>query len=607
MSDFRLIDSSHRVVVFAANPEAAESDFLEIECEAIRGFLVRSNENAPEVIPSRARSRKQLASDIAEFKPTIIHFTARGSPRNELVFTDNNGWLRKLRSRMLAKFLSDSQQRASCVIFSGCHIQGNLNVLRYVSDAAVQVFARNQSEDISSIVTRSVFERLSGGASYFDVFENLQNLLIERGVNEAFEIDYFESSSDGPVVREDAPMFSRALPGAGLGRDARDIEISFSEDLLAAVGAIGSEELSDTQDKLGSFKSTDAPLGPEGQGDSSAQQLVKKPKEGFLYRVWFGTNRFPVDIDDPKKGFGPERSEDVRYGYCDVAIPKYHEIGSVGAPWWRRGVKFWRNNELTIGELVPLLEGDYWARLKSRFNQLGADERTLLIFIHGYNVTFSGAAIRAAQLGVDLDVMCATAFFSWPSKGVVQGYVADSAAVEDSAQALGAFVVNMANNIGADRVHLIAHSMGNRGLLRAFTTIFAGISPQLRVPLRQLFLAAPDVDTGLFHQLASVYKSISNRTTMYVSGKDKALLSSGILHDYPRAGYSPPITIVGGVDTVEVSSIDLTFLGHGYFAEAVRVLQDMKVLMEADLPPNKRFGLTSCTDSANKSYWKMRS
>jgi Alpha/beta hydrolase of unknown function (DUF900) len=42
------------------------------------------------------------------------------------------------------------------------------------------------------------------------------------------------------------------------------------------------------------------------------------------------------------------------------------------------------------------------------------------------NVSFEGAAIRAAQLGVDLQVPL-TAFFSWPSRATVVGYTADEA------------------------------------------------------------------------------------------------------------------------------------------------------------------------------------
>ena len=58
---------------------------------------------------------------------------------------------------------------------------------------------------------------------------------------------------------------------------------------------------------------------------------------------------------------------------------------------------------------------------------------------------------------------------------------------------------------------------------------------------------------------------------MYVSARDRALEVSGWIHGYPRAGFTPPVTVVGGVNTIEASGIDLTTLGHRYFAEAAAV------------------------------------
>ena len=75
---------------------------------------------------------------------------------------------------------------------------------------------------------------------------------------------------------------------------------------------------------------------------------------------------------------------------------------------------------------------------------------------------------------------------------------------------------------------------------------------------------------------------------MYVSSNDLALNSSGIIHAHPRAGYTPPVTVVHGIDTIEVSEIDLTFLGHGYVAEAREVLTDMHALMSSNQSPDSR-------------------
>ena len=51
------------------------------------------------------------------------------------------------------------------------------------------------------------------------------------------------------------------------------------------------------------------------------------------------------------------------------------------------------------------------------------------------------------------------------------GYSADEAAIEASEDAIEEFLVNFIEQSGASVVHVIAHSMGNRGLLRAVNAI----------------------------------------------------------------------------------------------------------------------------------------
>jgi esterase/lipase superfamily enzyme len=51
-----------------------------------------------------------------------------------------------------------------------------------------------------------------------------------------------------------------------------------------------------------------------------------------------------------------------------------------------------------------------------------AADADLFLYIHGYNVGFEEAAIRAAQLGCDLKAK-STMFFSWPSRSKLQEYL----------------------------------------------------------------------------------------------------------------------------------------------------------------------------------------
>ena len=93
---------------------------------------------------------------------------------------------------------------------------------------------------------------------------------------------------------------------------------------------------------------------------------------------------------------------------------------------------------------------------------------------------------------------------------------------------------------------------------------------------------------------------------MYVSSKDLAVASSALLHDFTRAGFTPPVTVVDDIDTIQVSNVDLTILGHGYVAKVRPVLTDIHALLTSNMSPNNRFGLEPKKTEADEDYWIIR-
>lgn len=195
------------------------------------------------------------------------------------------------------------------------------------------------------------------------------------------------------------------------------------------------------------------------------------------------------------------------------------------------------------------------------------------------------------------------AFFSWPSKGTYHGYLADAASIEASEPFITNYLVDIAKASEAAKVHIIAHSMGNRGLLRAINRIVQDAAAKTSVQFDQIILAAADVDCDTFRQLSAAYQSVAERTTMYVCDKDKAVGLSEWIHDAARAGFAPPILVVPGVDTVSVSNLDLSLLGHGYYAEARDLLQDIHRLINSGAAPQNRFGLQAAVTEDGLPYW----
>lgn len=326
------------------------------------------------------------------------------------------------------------------------------------------------------------------------------------------------------------------------------------------------------------------------------------PTGGTVYPVWFGTNRKPQN-----DGFTGERHKYLTRGRVDVHVPEAHRFGETGNPFWKRLLRFdLRDDHLSIQKRIKLERDPFYAEIHARLAEARTEGEAAhaLFFIHGYKNTFEEAAIRAAQIGYDLKA-AATAFFSWPSKGVLEGYPADEASIEASERHITDFLVEFSANCGADKLHVIAHSMGNRGLLRALQRIAANAATQGKVKFGQIFLAAPDVDSDLFRDLAYLYRQFAERATLYASRGDWPVWLSDKYHAAPRVGYFPPYTVAKDlVDTIAVPDFNVDLLGHSYFAQAEALLYDIYGLMRADKNPAQRPRIEPDFDGET-SFWKL--
>lgn len=347
------------------------------------------------------------------------------------------------------------------------------------------------------------------------------------------------------------------------------------------------------------------------EGAISPDPAPQRPKQGAqdalpngsYYRAWYATNRVPVYRGNRLVGFGRRGHAEVTHGACDVFIPTSHLVGSLGSGWLRRLVRR-TDDRLKLVELFPLEAEAYWAEIRAYAAEFAPEERHALVFLHGYNVSFKAAALRAAQLGNDLNIPGPVAFFSWPSRGTLLGYAADGAAIEASEEAITQFLLDFARNSGVGRVHIIAHSMGNRGLLRAMQRILSRAEAESPVRFGHLVLAAPDVTRELFLPLAKQYGRLAERTTLYISSRDRALAASRFLQG-DRVGFAPPVTVCPEIDTIYVANVDDTFMGHSPFAEARPVLTDIHNLFRFDARPEQRLGLKE-TFEGEMRYWVMR-
>ena len=278
----------------------------------------------------------------------------------------------------------------------------------------------------------------------------------------------------------------------------------------------------------------------------------------------------------------------LEYGVCEVSIPKGHKVGQLEAPSIFR-LEFHETPErhVVLMGVEPLEPDAFFGTLKARIEE--SEAKSAFVFVHGFNVTFEDAARRTAQIAYDLKFDGAPIFFSWPSQGGLFKYTIDETNVMWTVPHLREFLTEIAERTGARRIHLVAHSMGNRALTAALRDM--SFLPEDRRPrFSEVVLTAPDIDAEVFRRdIAPYIVQTADRVTLYASSNDTALAYSKTVHGYPRAGDSGrELLVLPGMDTVDVSEIDTSLLGHSYYGSNETVLADLIEVLHKSLPPQQR-------------------
>ncbi|MCO6475130.1 MAG: alpha/beta fold hydrolase [Phaeodactylibacter sp.] len=325
--------------------------------------------------------------------------------------------------------------------------------------------------------------------------------------------------------------------------------------------------------------------------DSAAESGFIRSEKGAKFStvpVYYATDREPTGSSSPYAFYGGERSAaGLRFGKCTVTIPKIHEIGEIERPsWW--SLEFSENPEehIILKKIEPMGENSFFSELN--LNARLADKQEALVFIHGYNTSFDEAALRAAQVAYDVSFKGIPILYSWPSTGSLLGYWQDGENNAWSAPHLEYFLEELARQNCWNKIHIIAHSMGNRTLTKSLIAL-ARKNPQKRL-FGQVILAAPDVDAKEFVQeIAPLIRQTADNVTLYASSKDKALAASQQFNKAPRAGEGGRnLVVVETIETVDASSIDTDFLGHTYFANTWLLIQDLYEVINRGWNAEKR-------------------
>jgi esterase/lipase superfamily enzyme len=281
---------------------------------------------------------------------------------------------------------------------------------------------------------------------------------------------------------------------------------------------------------------------------------------------------------DRARMFSGER--DDRFNFADilVSIPPdaNRVIGEVQAPDGDRGDPA---KEFVVLRSETLDK----AQATQRFHQLLAADRTkrVLVFIHGYNTRFSEAVFRLAQFAHDSNLQAMPLLFTWPSRGSLLGYGYDRESANYSRDALEGVLAGLQRDPAVQEIDILAHSMGNWVTLEALRQM-AIRNKKIPSKIKQVMLAAPDVDVDVFRRQIIEMGPDRPPFTVFVSGDDRALKASrAVWGDMPRVGavdpnVEPYATLfkqerITAIDLTQIASPDS--LGHTKFAESPEVVR----------------------------------
>jgi esterase/lipase superfamily enzyme len=319
--------------------------------------------------------------------------------------------------------------------------------------------------------------------------------------------------------------------------------------------------------------------------------------------VWLLLSGIEILYAEHRPGaiYGNERAKQLFLGTCEVTIPPGHGTGKIESPSIVRLELKVDTRKHVVLERVD--QSSSKEEFIAELRQATSGPKSAFIFVHGYNNTFEDAARRTAQIWYDLDFKGAPIFYSWPSQGGSDNYTVDEANEESARTYLEQFLSLIAAESGAETIHLIAHSMG----ARCMTSVVRNFAGRATKPsFDQLVLAAPDIDADVFiNQIAPAIRGYPQGITLYTSTSDLALNASKGVYGSPRLGDARDIVVVPGVDTIDASATDTSFMGHSYFADRVSCLADIFYLLKEKKRPWDRFGLEEKV-LQDRRYWVFR-
>lgn len=287
--------------------------------------------------------------------------------------------------------------------------------------------------------------------------------------------------------------------------------------------------------------------------------------------VLVATNR--TATPDPTLQFVDGRSDDLSFLRYDISVPPNRTLGSYAFP--QKNIdpdrEFFVSN--TQHYAIP---PHFVTSVNTELRKAPDDSGNLLLFVHGFNVSHSGAVFRAAQIATDFGLDAPMMLFSWPSAARVSRYAYDRDSVLFARKALADTLATLAQS-QTRKITILAHSMGGFLAMEALKRLSLEGDAKTLTRVEGVILAQPDIDVDVFRSQMTDIDLQKHFVVVLASGRDRALkLSTVLTGGHPRVGTGGDIEDLRhrGVFVVDVSDVgSRDFLRHDTYASSPALLK----------------------------------
>ncbi|MCA1297305.1 alpha/beta hydrolase [Stappia indica] len=284
--------------------------------------------------------------------------------------------------------------------------------------------------------------------------------------------------------------------------------------------------------------------------------------------------------DRPGTYFNRERADKIDFARATVSIPPTHKAGQIEWPAKAPGNP---ETDFTVRS-ASYIDGKsaFRAALDKELAKRPKGKREVFVFIHGYNTRFPEALFRMAQLTSDSRLPHVPVLFTWASGGDVTDYIYDNNSATIARDALEETLRTIAAS-KAEKINILAHSMGNWALMETARQIRISGKPLPQSKIGLFAMAAPDLDVDVFKAQLRRTGKPDRPFILLASKDDRALKASSLIaggkqrvgaYDNEEELAELGVTVV---DLTQIESLDAAH--HGKFAQLAQLAPEFRKML----------------------------